>query len=445
MGSYRLLSPFLALLLVALITGACSLVTFTTPKPPKLKGERIPIMIQGANLKTDEALSEKPVTIAPPLANVAWPQAGGVATHAPYHLVLSAAPRRIFKVSAGRGSSSDRRLLAQPVMDRQGRLFVLDAYARVYVFNADNGRRIWHRDLRPKSERDGTLGAGMAVAGGRLFVTTGFAQAFALDARNGRILWRTKLTAPMRAAPTYADGRVIVVSTDNRTHALDATTGKVLWSHRGATEQASLLGSAAPAYENGILVVAYSSGELFGLRIKDGKVAWQDFLAQRRRTSGIGTIADIRASPVIDRGRVFAVSNSARLVSVSLATGARIWQRRIGATQSPWVAGKFLYLVTNENMLLCLSREDGRIAWGRSLPRYKDLKKRRDWISWSGPVLAGDRLILAGSNREVLAISPYSGDLLGRIKVPDAVEVSPIVARGTLYLLTSDADLIALR
>jgi outer membrane protein assembly factor BamB len=285
----------------------------------------------------------------------------------------------------------------------------------------------------------------MAVAGGRLFVTTGFAQVFALDARNGRILWRTNITAPMRAAPTYADGRVIVVSTDNRTHALDATTGKVLWSHRGATELASLLGSAAPAFENGMVVVAYSSGELFGLRINDGKVAWQDFLAQRRRTSGIGTIADIRASPVIDRGRVFAVSNSARMVSVSLATGARIWQRRIGATQSPWVAGKYLYLVTNENMLLCLNREDGRIAWGRSLPKYKDRKRRRDWITWSGPVLAGDRLILAGSNRQVLAISPYSGDLLGRIRVPDGVEVSPIVARGTLYLLTSDADLIAWR
>ncbi len=440
LASFR--APFLALLPVALITGAC---TFVTPETPKLKGERIAVMIQGTKLKADESLSATPITIAPPLANIAWPQAGGVATHAPYHLALGPSPRRIFKVNAGRGSSSSRRLLAQPVMDRQGRLFVLDAYARVYVFDGDNGKRIWRRDLRPREERDGTLGAGLAVADGRLFVTTGFARVFALDARDDRVLWRTNLTAPMRAAPTYADGRVFVVSTDNRTHALDATTGKILWSHRGSTEQASLLGSAAPAYENGILVVAYSSGELFGLRVADGKAAWQDFLAQRKRTSGIGTIADIRASPVIDRGRVFAVSNSSRMVAVSLASGARVWQRRIGATQSPWAAGKFLYLVTNENMLLCLSREDGRIAWGRSLPRYKDPKRREDWISWSGPVLAGDRLILAGTNKQVLAISPYNGDLLGKIKVPDGIEVSPIVARGTLYLLTSDADLIAWR
>ena len=442
MGSSRLLSAFLAPLLVALITAAC---TFVTPKTPRLKGERIPVMIQGPNLKADSALAGSPIALVPPVVNPAWPQAGGAATHSSYHLALGAAPRRIFKVDAGRGSSSDRRLLAQPVVDREGRIFVLDAYARVFVFNADNGRRIWRRDLRPREERYGTLGAGLAVAGGRLFVTTGFARVFALDAGNGRILWRTNLSAPMRAAPTVADGRVFVISTDNRTHALDATTGKVLWTHRGTTEQASLLGSAAPAYENGMVVVAYSSGELFTLKVRDGKVVWQDFLAQRRRTSGIGTIADIRASPVIDRGRVFAVSNSGRMVSVALSSGIRVWQRRIGATYSPWVAGKFLYLVTTENMLLCLSRKDGGIAWGRSLPRYKDRKRRRDWITWSGPVLAGDRLILAGSNRQVLAVSPYTGDLLGRIRVPDGIEVAPIVARGTLYLLTRDAELIAWR
>jgi outer membrane protein assembly factor BamB len=275
-GSSRISVVFLVAVAV-LATSAC---TFVTPKKPKLKGERLPVMVQGSNLKADSALAESPIAVVAPSANATWTQVGGRATHASYHLAMGPAPRRLFRVKAGRGSASERRLLAQPVVDREGRIFVLDAYARVFVFNADNGRRIWRRDLRPRSERSGTLGAGLAVAGGRLFVSTGFARVFALDARNGRVLWRTNVTAPIRAAPTYAEGRVFVVTTDNRTHALDAATGRVLWTQRGTTEQASLLGAAAPAYENGILVVAYSSGELFGIRAATGKVVWQDFLAQ---------------------------------------------------------------------------------------------------------------------------------------------------------------------
>jgi outer membrane protein assembly factor BamB len=293
--------------LVGLLLGAC---TFTKPKAPRLEGKRVPVMIQGSNLRADSALAGTRVVVAPPVANGAWALAGGTETHAPYHLALDAAPRRAFKVGAGRGSTSDRRLLAQPVVDVEGRIFVLDVHARIYVFDANTGTRLWARDLRSKEEREGTLGAGLAAVGGRVFVTTGFAQVLALDAGDGRVLWRKSLSAPFRSAPMVADGRVFAISTDNRTHALDAKTGKVLWTHRGTVEQASLLGGASPAYERGTLVVAYSSGEFFGLKADNGREIWSEFLSQRRRTSGIGTIADILASPVIDRGRVFAVSNS---------------------------------------------------------------------------------------------------------------------------------------
>lgn len=430
------------LLLLPLGLGAC---TFSKPKEPRLEGKRVPVMLQGSNLGLEGEVTDTQIAVAPPVANTAWPLAGGTPTHAPYHLALGEAPRRIFRVRAGHGSTSERRLLAQPVVDKDGRIFVLDADARIYVFEADTGRRLWARDLRPRDERGGTLGAGLAAVGGRIFVSTGFAQVLALDAADGRVLWRKRLSAPFRSAPTVADGKVFAVSTDNRTHALDAETGKVLWTHRGTVEQASLLGGASPAYESGKLVVAYSSGELFGINTSNGREIWSDFLSQRRRTSAIGTIADIKASPVIDRGMIFAISNSGYMVASSLTSGRRIWQKRIGSTNTPWVAGDYLYLVSTENILVCLRRRDGQVVWGRSLDRYEDAKKRRNWISWSGPVLAGDRLVLAGTNKQVLAVSPYTGDLLGRIKLDDGVEISPVVSRGTLYILTREAELLAWR
>ena len=90
-------------------------------------------------------------------------------------------------------------------------------------------------------------------------------------------------------------------------------------------------------------------------------------------------------------------------------------------------------------------REQGRIRWVRQLQRYEDEDDKENAIVWAGPVLASDRLIVAGSHGEALSISPYTGEVIGRIELPDDVMIAPIVAGDTLFFLTDDAQLVAFR
>jgi outer membrane protein assembly factor BamB len=438
----RRLFAQLPVLAMAVVIAGC---TFVKRKDPRLEGERLPVLVYDTGIKADPELASVPVTVAPPRANSTWNQGSGNAAHAVYHPALAASPRRVFSTRGGEGADEEVRLLAQPIVDAQGRVFVLDVEARITAIDGKSGERLWARDLLVDEDGSGTMGGGLAVADGRLYVTTGFAQLISLDANTGKVFWRQRVSAPFRSGPTVADGKVFAVSADNHTHALDAKSGKVLWTHRGASESASLLGGATPAYESGILVVAYSTGELIGLRATNGAELWNDYLARGVRTSNVGQIADIRASPVIDRGRVIAISNSGRMIAVNLNSGLRIWEQPFGGIQTPWAAGDFIYLLTTDSALLCISRRDGRVRWVRAVPRFKNPKKQEDLITWTGPVLAGDRLIVIGSNRDILAVSPFTGDLLGRERLPDPVSVPPAVARNTLYVFTDDADLIAWR
>ena len=78
-------------------------------------------------------------------------------------------------------------------------------------------------------------------------------------------------------------------------------------------------------------------------------------------------------------------------------------------------------------------------------PLYIDPEDQEGPIVWTRPTLVGDRLIIAGSHGEVRAISPYTGRMLGLINLSDGVRVSPITANGTLYILTTGAEAVALR
>ena len=102
-------------------------------------------------------------------------------------------------------------------------------------------------------------------------------------------------------------------------------------------------------------------------------------------------------------------------------------------------------MVGNNAEIVCLTRRDGRIRWIAALPAYEDEEDQEDPILWHGPVLAGDRLIVTGSNGEAIAVSPYTGEYLGQIELPSAVELPPVVADGTLYFLSNGADLMALK
>ena len=92
-----------------------------------------------------------------------------------------------------------------------------------------------------------------------------------------------------------------------------------------------------------------------------------------------------------------------------------------------------------------MSREDGGVRWVTELPRYERPDRREGPIKWSGPVLASDRLIVLSSAGNALAVSPYSGETLGSLRLPDKALVPPIIANETLYILTDGGDIVAYR
>ena len=63
----------------------------------------------------------------------------------------------------------------------------------------------------------------------------------------------------------------------------------------------------------------------------------------------------------------------------------------------------------------------------------------------AGPVLASDRLILASSDGRAVALNAKTGEIIKSINVCAPVLISPIAAGGMVYLVTDDAQLVAIR
>ena len=413
-------------------------------KAPPLPGKRISILAQEKVAQPEITGPVAKIVLPPPEPNDDWPQAGGYSNHAMQHMMVSEALERRWTADAGSGSGKRRKLLAQPII-AEGKVFTVDASSMVSAFDAATGERLWHTDLTPDDTSEVYTSGGLAYEDGRIFAATGFAQMVAVDAGSGEVVWRQNVSGPMRGAPTVRGGRVFGVTVDNQTYALAADDGSILWTHSGIAEATGLLAGNSPAVDGNTVVVAYTSGEWVALKVDTGGLLWQDSLITARRTENVGALMDIRGRPAIDRDRVYAIGNGDLMVCIDLRNGRRLWEREIGGVQSPWVAGDYLYVLTNNNEALALEAKTGRIVWVTQMQNWVDPKEKDGRILWAGPVLASDRLIMGSSDGKLVSLSPYTGDMLGWVEIPAGISVAPVVANDTLYFLTDDADLVAYR
>ncbi len=413
--------------------------------PGQLTGERISVLAFESKIEADPRIQSVKVSLPAPYVNEAWPTAGGYPSHAMHHLSLPGPLRKQWKATIGVGSWDFGQLLAPPIIVGSI-VFAMDAEGRVSALDLSDGSVYWTMNLSRKGEQaDENFGGGMAYDNGRLFVSTGLGRVVAIDPLRAQVIWEQDFKLPFRAAPSASDGRVFVITHDNQLFALDSTTGETLWDHQVIVEGAGLLGNSSPAVQDDTLVAPFTSGELVAIRVQNGRVAWQDILTRTGRLTSLSTLSDIAGRPVIDRGRVFAVSHSGRMVSIDLTTGERVWTRNIASTQTPWIAGDYVYVVTSEAEVVCLNWSDGRVRWVTSLDRWEDPEDQDGLIVWSGPVLGSDRLIVASSTGELVALSPYTGAKLGTLDTDNGTYVPPIVAQGMLLVLDEEGDLTAYR
>jgi len=407
-----------------------------------IPGKREPVLASTDALRPDRGLP--PVALPPAVRNAAWPQAGGNPAHDMGHLAARAVLSPAWTVDIGAGGGYRQKILTQPVV-ADGVVYAMDSAAVVSALELASGRVLWRTRTRGKKDRSTNVGGGLGLADGVLYAANGLGAALALNPRQGDVVWRVGIEAPARSAPTIAAGRVFLTTIDDRLLALDAKDGRELWKYQAQDAVTALLGQPAPAFAEGLIVAGFGSGELTALRADAGSVVWTDTLAAAGQDT-LADIASIRGNTVIRGGRVFAMGMGGITLALDLHAGRRLWERAVGGLNGPWIAGDWLFVLTLDQVMAALRAVDGQVAWASPMPAYNNPKDQSGPLTWFGPVLAGDRLVAAGTSGEALAVSPYTGQILGRQKLPaSAAPVQPAVADGTVLLVAEDGRLMALR
>ena len=415
--------------------------------PLNINGERISVIRENKNLKPDYTARQIQIKLPRAKVNYAWTQNGLSPTHSGGHLKSGGNLDEIWNISFGEGSSKRNILISTPVADANN-VYTIDANGVANAFNLTTGDKVWSKKLKPtnkKAKTNSMSGAGIALKGDKVFVTTGFGHVFALNRDNGEIIWNHDIKSPIRIAPSVDNDLVVIQTLNNEIHALNVNNGSELWKDKLDDESTIMIGGAAPAYNAGkdFILAAFSNGQIQAYKASTGTPLWSEWVVSPSTTESISDITSIKANPIIDDNIAYVIGYNGPLVAIDIRTRTKIWQKEISATSQPWLAGNFLFVLTQDGDLVAINKEDGKIVWTTIIPYANDYDKFG--VFTSGPVLVNDALLVASSNGKLFSISPYNGRIMGVADIEKGIETSPIIVNETLLLTSNEATITAYR
>ncbi|XDA96913.1 PQQ-binding-like beta-propeller repeat protein [Sulfitobacter sp. LCG007] len=433
--------------MLALLLSACTEPDVVLPG----KREDIRAVLQGGDPLADETTAvrtnfSRPISLPAARSNASWPQAFGTPGYRVAHAALSAAPRLIWSAPIGEGDGRRARVIAAPVVDG-GRIFTLDAGTQVTA-TSTSGQTLWTRDILPAGERKGlATGGGLAVDQGTVYVSQGYGLLVALDAATGAVRWTQKLDASGSGTPTVYGGLVYLTAGDDTGWAVRTSDGRIEWQIGTISDIDNVLGAPAPAIAGDLAIFGFGSGEVQAVFRRGGLRRWDSSVLGERLGRAVAEVGDVTGYPVVAGDRVYVGNQSGRIVALNLGSGERIWTAREGAVGPVFPAGDSVFVISDLNELLRLDAGDGSRVWGVELPKFTRERPRRRFQIYAqhGPILAGGRIVVAGGEGLLRFFDPRDGRQVGAVEVPDGATTEPVVANGSLYVVSRAGKLLAYR
>ncbi len=417
-----------------------------------LTGERMNVRdVLQSQAGSDETLVEdgsQPVALPAAQTNGFWPQSM-VSPHVRVsHAALSSSLSEVWATDIGAGDSRRQRLNVDPV-SADGRIFTMDSEHVVSAVSTA-GQVVWSHDLTPLRDKNiEAQGGGLAYSDGKLYVASGFGTLSALDPASGKELWVQRLGGTATGAPTIRDGVLYIVSADQVGWAIEADSGRIRWQIEGTGDINNVAGAPAPAVSDKHVIFSFGAATVQAAFRQGGLRLWNADILGRRNGVAISGIDDLTGDPVISGDTVYVGNHSGRIVALSLHDGERMWTTRQGALGPAWPAGGSVFFVSDRNQLIRLDATSGEQIWAKDLPgwvpRNKPNRKRDSSYANHGPILAGGRLIVAGSDGQLRSFSPVDGSLVSSVDIKGGATTRPIVVGNTLYVVSGDGVLHAFK
>lgn len=307
---------------------------------------------------------------------------------------------------------------------------VYAASANGTVMRLDDGAQAWK------------INAGQALSGGvgadakMVVVGSPKGDLLAFSSADGTLLWKAKASSEILTPPALGEGLVVVRSGDNSLAAYDAQDGRRKWIFQRPMPPLSLRVTAAPLIDGKYVFAGFPGGKLIAVSTANGAALWDGTVALPKGSTELDRVADITSVPVISGRTICAVAFQGRVACFDLTNGNLIWAREMSSAAGLAIDSRYLYVSDDKGAVHALDMASGASLW-----KQDKLFLRR----LTAPVPHRGMIAVADVQGFVHFLNRDDGSFAARLPTDGSAVVAPLQALGnSLLMQTSNGGIYAI-
>ncbi len=301
----------------------------------------------------------------------------------------------------------------------------------VEAFSLEKGRRQWQTHTKLP------LGGAVGFGEGKIVVGSTDGDVVALDAQTGKRLWTTNIAAEILAAPAVAPNLVVVRAVNGKLHGLSIVDGHEVWEQQQTVPKLSLRGTATPIIAGDVAITGFDNGRVVASSLSDGSSVWETQLQIPAGKTDIDRLVDVDTRAQIIGNDIYIVGINGKVAMLALDSGQIWWSHEASSYRGLALDDDNVYVSTSGGEVIALKRHTGVEVWRQKALAHRGL---------SGPVVAGDMIVVADFQGYVHWLDKATGAIGGRVHSGKARYTNPpVYAEGVLLLINDRGGIYAYR
>jgi outer membrane protein assembly factor BamB len=338
-----------------------------------------------------------------------------------------------------------KKKIIKPLIYNNG-LVSFDHKGTIYIYSTTNKKKIFEYNFYKKKFKKYEKYIYLAVGKEIIYAADNLGYIYALNIAKEEVIWAKNLGIPFRSNIKITGNYIFLANQDNILYALNKINGEIIWqfSTQPSFFKSNFLNNLALDDINQNIFFLNTSGELYSLNYNTRNVNW---LLNFNKSAQSVENQIFQGVPIVTNDKNLIISNGIQLSNYNLTKNQIEWQQPISINIKPTITKNNIFLVTNNNFLICLKTSTGEIVWSRNIIKYiKEIKDRWN-LNKVGYLqdltIANNQILLFTSHGYIFSIKYSSGELIGMKKLSKSGFASiPIFSDGYLYILDKKYKLL---
>ena len=311
-----------------------------------------------------------------------------------------------------------------------GNVFVTDTEGQVSSYNVETGKLQW------EIERDVAISSGVGVGEGVAVVATYAGDIIALSADKGEILWQVSVGGEV-ISPAQLNRKIVVVQlVSGDIVALDRLSGEQVWIYTSNQPNLTLRGTSSPLVAMDVTLVGLDNGKYVALDNNDGHLLWQQRINIAKGKSDIDRLTDIDGKAILYKKVIYIPSYRGNLTAINPFNAQVLWRKPYSSYRGLAAANNTLFLSSAQDVVHAVDTQTAAEIWRQDLLLNRLLSSP---VTFQGMVVVGDK------QGYLHFLSQDDGRFVARHKLSGAILGDMLVKNNTLFVLSNNGRLTAMR